>query len=86
MTDSEIRQQVWELFDRGVTGIDSRIISHLFSLAGAMAGEAITIQQVRKEFIEIDNLLDKVRDLVKPDLLKQYDAPVTEFFQQEEGQ
>ena len=77
MTDSEIRQKVWEIFDR-YKGIDSLVISHLFSLRGAMAGEQIPTSTVFREFVAIDNLLDDVRELVKPDRLKRVD---TVFFQ-----
>ena len=78
MNDREIRMKVYEIFDR-TGGIDTKVISHLFSLAGALAGEDVTIQQVRKEFIELDNLLDEVRELVRPEWMKQWGAEATRF-------
>ena len=77
MTDSEIRKKVWDLFSR-YRGIDSLIINHLFSLQGAKAGEEVTIQEVFSEFVAIDNMLNEVRDLVRPDLLRRH--PVTAKF------
>lgn len=69
MTDQEIRDKVWGLFDRH-RGIDSQIISMLMSFQGAMAGERISVEQIWREFVAIDDLLDEVRELVKPDFLK----------------
>ena len=71
MTDKEIREKVWELFDRH-KGLDSRIISHLMSHHSIMAGEGeVTPHALWKEFVAIDHLLDEIRDLVRPDELTQ---------------
>ncbi len=67
MTDKEKIARIWKLFDQSVHGLDSKIIAHLMSHHSVMAGEGeVTPERLWREFVAIDNLLEEIRDLVRP--------------------
>jgi hypothetical protein len=73
----DLKQQIWQLFDQS-KGIDSQVIDVLFALRSAM-DEGGSITDVFDRFVALDHQLEAIRDLVKPDVLKEPN-PFEEFF------